>query len=525
MRYTVSSRWDSLAAFTADQTYNRLEGLGAKEPSPGFLRDVIDTFYEVGPKVALNPDLMTAHCANEAGKEGTGVPFQSVIYLTRGVIDGLGVTDGGDQGLAFDHGDDAALAHIVHLYAYVHGEIPKGHLLYGVRALDPRYQLVLDNGNAGRVVTVAGMTGKWWTGPDGHNAVIKQANAIFDEFTSPVDHPPEVVPMKDSTGVELNMTPNLIPEAGYVDSLVLDHETNAYDFLGPRTIRGVTLHRMLGWLESTDDYFHGGAPGLTDMGIDADATKMYRWNDATGAAHKDVSANRAPWASGPYRASAYGDGLKFANKYGVNAVNRDRRSLEIDGFYGDPWTDESMREYAQTTAHDAHNYGITWEQFPISNKDGFSFVCWHNEFTGTDYKECPGSVVMAQTDEFIGMVKGIMKAAQQTGIPIPPEPPKPIPVSPYPKGATEEWCRVVYDEVKVSWAAKPFAFDLKRAECRAWLAYCSSTIPAGGDYTDGHWGPLEKVIRRGNKGSNGRDYLYGNGFLYRQEPSSKQKGS
>ena len=354
--------------------------------------------------------------------------------------------------------------------------------------------------------------------------------SLPDAYTLPVDHEPQdqngdPMAIKDSEGYELDMTPGLIPEAGYADSLVLDRETNAYDFLGQRVIRGVTLHRMLGTLEGTNTYFHGNAPGLTDMGIDADGTKMYRWNDATGAAHAGVSANRAPWASGPYRAgSAYGDGLKFVNKYGVNAVNRDRRSLEIDGFYGDPWTDDSMREYAQTTAHDAHNYGITWEQFPYSPKDDCSFVCWHNEFCGTDYKECPGSVVMAQTDEFIGIVKGIMKSAQQIKATKPTEPAKPVPVSPYPKGMTEGLAKRFYGSVTVPWASEPFTFDIKRSECRAWLAFCTANLKPGESYEKGNWGALKDVIRRGDKGSDGRVYQWSNGFVYAVEPDDKQTG-
>jgi hypothetical protein len=368
----------------------------------------------------------------------------------------------------------------------------------------------------------------WAWNPDHITVLIaRAANYLPDvpdqEFSLPHEGGQPVI--IDSEGFELNMTPGLIPEAEYADSLVLDRETDAYDFLGQRVIRGVTLHRMLGSLEGTNTYFHSNAPGLTDMGIDADGTKMYRWNDATGAAHKDVSANRAPWASGPYRAAgAYGDGLKFVNKYGINAVNRDRRSLEIDGFYGDPWVHDSMREYAQTTAHDAHNYGVTWEQFPYVVKDDCSFVCWHNEFCGTDYKECPGSVVMAQTDEFIGMVKGIMKAAQQITASKPTEPPKPIPVSPYPKGMTAALAKRLYGSVKVPWASKPFIFDLKRSECRAWLTFCTANLKPGDSYEKGNWGRLSDVIRRGNKGSDGRVYQWANGFVYAVEPDDKQTG-
>ena len=383
---------------------------------------------------------------------------------------------------------------------------------------DPACPIVSNVEDLNRIYS--GNRATWATDPAYATKVLAVMERLFPDQTGESD-----TAVQDSEGFELNMTPGLIPEAGYADRLILDSQNQAWNNLGQRTIRGFVLHRMLGSLAGTDNYFRSGAGALTDMGQDADSDLVYRWNDPTGAAHAGVSANRAPWATGPYRATAYGDGLKFVNKYGVNAVNRDQRSWEIDGFYADPWSNEAMREAAQTCAHDAHNYGITWEQFPYSEKDGCSFVRWHNEFTGLDYKECPGSVVMNQTDQFIGMVKALMKAAQQTGVPIEPETPvTPIPVNPYPKGASPEWVREVYGELTVPWASEPFRFDLERSECRRWLAFCSSTIPPGGDYTDGNWGELKQVIRRGNKGDKGRDFRYANGLVIHQEPPDKQKG-
>jgi len=441
----------------------------------------------------------------------------------------LGVTGDPTQNEAsptFKNVAQAARAHVAHLLLYATGQINRGGLK---PADDPRYSAYRDAYGETSYPTLQGLTGRYAADPFYAAKIAQRQQEIYPIFTTPIEQPEggnSVV--KDSEGFELNMTPGLIPEAGYANRLVPDANNSAWDNLGPRTVRGVTLHRMLGSLEGTDNYFNQHAPGLTDMGAKASSNLVYRWNDETGAPHPGVSANRAPWASGPYKsAGAYGDGAKFVAKRGIDAINRDRRSLEIDQFYGDPWSAASMGEYAQTTAHDAHNYGITWEQFPYSPKDDCSFVCWHNEFCGTAYKECPGSIVMGQTDDFIALVKGIMKAAQQVKVTQPGEPPPvvvPVPVNPYPKGATEEWVRVVYGSVKVSWASKPFTFDINRSECRAWLLHCTSTIPQGGDYTQGQWGPLEKVIRRGKKGVNGRDYLYGNEFIYRQEPPDKQHG-
>lgn len=338
---------------------------------------------------------------------------------------------------------------------------------------------------------------------------------------------------------DLNMTKGLIPMPTFSDWLIPDANNQAWDDLGQRTVKGFVLHRQLGSNLGTNGYFRtlstGGSAGLTDYGQDAQTGDVIRWNDPLGAAHDvdymmsnnqrvkgHVSANRAGWASGVYN-GAYGDGLKFAQKYGINAINRDEASWEIDRFYGDAWSAKAMQIAAQACAHYAHDYGIPWDQFPIAPQDGFSFVRWHQEFTLGTGKVCPGDVVMAQTDTFIGLVKAILKQYQTAGAPETPEPPKPIPVSPYPTGMTEQLARELYGSVSVSWASKPFAFDLKRSECRAWLEFGKGTIPKNGTYKDGNWGVLERVIRRGNKGSTGRVYQYSNGFIYYQAPAKDQK--
>ena len=467
------------------------------------------------------PDAFIA-CAQSFHETGN---YSSQWWAERLNPAGIGVTGDDTQNAAsptFATPMQAARAQIAHLTLYATGAIDRGGLK---PADDPRYLAYRDEYGSSVFPTLQGLTGRWGVDPFYAAKIAQRQQEIYPVFTTPVEQPPAGgSTVKDSEGYELNMTPGLIPEAGYADRLIPDRNNDAWDDLGQRHIKGFVLHRMLGSLAGTDSYFNQHAQGLTDMGAQASSDLVYRWNDPTGAAHPGVSPNRAGWATGPLRATAYGDGLKFANKYGINAINRDQRSWEIDGYYGDPWSKAAMQEAAQTCACDAHNYGITWEQFPIAPQDGFSFVRWHNETTGTDYKECPGSVVMAQTDDFIAMTKGIMKAAQQIRAQPPAEPPKPIPVSPYPKGMTPELARELYGSFTVTWASKPFAFDINRSECRRWLAWSTQHIPAGGDYTAGNWGTLVNVIRRGNKGSNGRDYVYSNGLVIHQEPPDKQKG-
>ena len=213
-------------------------------------------------------------------------------------------------------------------------------------------------------------------------------------------------------------------------------DSRAWDDLGPRVIRGVTWHRMQGTLWGTDSYFRGEAlsRALTDYGIgvahvDGPAADglILRWNDPRG--------RRAPWASGPYqRNGAYGDGAKFVAAHGVNAINRDRVSIEIAGYFpfgpvtqNTPLTEASRAALAALTAYWADQAKIPWTSFPMVPGQNYSFVAWHDEFCGTAYKPCPGPVVKEETDALIERVRTILKTYQEktmsepkaeTGIPV-----------------------------------------------------------------------------------------------------------
>ncbi|HET7095535.1 MAG TPA: hypothetical protein VFI22_18735, partial [Thermomicrobiales bacterium] len=97
-----------------------------------------------------------------------------------------------------------------------------------------------------------------------------------------------------------------------VDRIIPPGLNTAWDDLGPRTIRGVCLHRMLGTLEGTDAWFRGGAraSARTDFGI-GDG-RIFQWTPLRG--------RMAPWASGPAN-DVEGDGVAFIRRYGIAAVN------------------------------------------------------------------------------------------------------------------------------------------------------------------------------------------------------------
>lgn len=219
-----------------------------------------------------------------------------------------------------------------------------------------------------------------------------------------------------------------VPHPAAQEKWVLDIENTAWDDLGPRTVKGVVWHRMIGSLAGTNIFFRGMSAaqwtkegGLTDYGVgvggfDIDSLDgvIYRWNDPLGHTHTGVSADRAGWASGVVNAP-YGDGLAFLNDYGydLNIVNRDQASIEISGNYDTPLTAKSKSAVAHLTAYWADQAKIPWDAFPIIPGKGYSFVRWHQEFTIGTGKVCPGQVVMDATPVLIEMVRAILKKYQE----------------------------------------------------------------------------------------------------------------
>jgi hypothetical protein len=223
-----------------------------------------------------------------------------------------------------------------------------------------------------------------------------------------------------------------VPHPPYVDRLILKPEGVGWDNLGKRTPRGIVLHRMIGSLQGTDSWFRRPeVKSLTDYGVGVAATDgaklagtIYRWNDPRGI--------RSGWASGPARAP-WGDGKIFVAAHGINAVNRDLVSCEISGEYGTPLDSLSFAAIASLIAYWADQYSVPWESFPRIPAEGRSFVLWHNQFTGRDYKECPGAIVMDQTDELVAAARAILQKHQQSAPPAPDPSPSYVSPGPIPK--------------------------------------------------------------------------------------------
>jgi hypothetical protein len=294
-----------------------------------------------------------------------------------------------------------------------------------------------------------------------------------------------------------------VPHPPFLDRPIQKPAGWGQDDLGPRTVKGVVWHRMIGSLWGTDAYFRQPTTkALTDYGVGVlaqdgadNAGVIIRWNNPLG--------RQSGWASGSFSSFAYGDGLAFVNKYGINAINRDEASVEISGLtYDVPLDPASKASVAAITAYWADQYEVPWDVFPIAPQDGFSFVRWHNEF-GPDEgtKKCPGAVVMDATPELIEMTRAILKQYQERegSQPVPPkEEPPVVTDGKYPEGMDAGIAAMLFGKVTVGKTV--YQFDPKGPVSKAWLLRGKTT---------GLWPELVKV-----KTFDTRTYfVFGDGFV------------
>lgn len=203
-----------------------------------------------------------------------------------------------------------------------------------------------------------------------------------------------------------------VPLPAIVDHLIPDSETNSWDDLGQRIVRGVVLHRNLGTLVEVEELFRERERyALDDFGVGHESGQIWMWNDPTGAPHTGVSPNRAPWANGPV-SNPNGDAPRFISLYGNDAINRDLVSITVTGGSDDLLSDICQQSVASLIAYCADLAGIHWSDFPHVKEDGYMFVMLHKEFNGDGI--CPGP---ALTDATLGIVNmaGELLRQYQTG--------------------------------------------------------------------------------------------------------------
>ena len=424
--FTASDLIRGATRGTAAQATAYLTRIGAKVD---FI-EVVTEVYRVAPLVGLDAGIVIAQMAVETDY------FRSLLFVRDGNTGGLGID--GDNTTTYTttspfqrlRGKQAALVHMATLWIKLYG--PKVILpeplkpaealaiawLARVRRMAgdtnwPKVERITDLNIHFRSVITGDTEATWAWDETYQDTIVARANAIFPGA-------PDWKAWSNSTVPAGGVVPTLIiygrvPHPPFVDKPIIKRAGHGQDNLGKREVYGIVLHRMLGTLEGTNTYFREDeVEALTDYGIGTTYTdgflkngKIYRWNNPRGY--------QSGWASGPVK-KPYGDGLRFVNQYGINAVNRFQASVEVSGIeYDDPITQEVKRAIAAIIAYWADQRKISWITFPIG-PEGYSFVRWHQEFTLGSGKICPGSVIMDATNESIEMARAIMKQ-YQTGFP------------------------------------------------------------------------------------------------------------
>jgi hypothetical protein len=395
-------------SITADQAIAYATSKGALGGYRAYLRFI----WARAPKLGLNPLAVMGQWCDETAT-GTSPRWQ------RGDPAGIGIFSDATASTLSDQltGEQSAAIHLVELATKLDRSVPSPDRVGGidVAAIDPHLQRVLQF--VGRAdwpeittlhdlrIPLAGGDFTWAQNQAYGDQIADHMNAIA-AFA-------KEAPMPDPA-----ITFGRVPHHAFLDRPIAKDEGAGQNNLGRRTVKGVSWHRMLGTLWGTDDFFRQpSTKALTDYGVGVAATdgddhdgEVLRWNDPLGV--------QSGWASGTYSSAAYGDGAAFVAKYGIDAINRDRASIEISGNYDTPLSEASRQAIAALTAYWADQAHIPWDVFPIVPADGFSFVCWHNEF-GPDFgqKVCPGSVVMQETGALIERTREILRAAQLSAAP------------------------------------------------------------------------------------------------------------
>jgi hypothetical protein len=260
--------------------------------------------------------------------------------------------------------------------------------------------------------------------------------------------------------------------------LTPDRKPRGWSRVGPRRIVGTCVHRMEGTLHGSEQHFlsddRHGRDALTDFGIggaldgDLDGV-IWEW-----LAEGD---DRSPWASGPSD-GLEGDGLAFVRAYGIAAINRDLRSVELSGNGDTPVTPKQFESLCRLLAYIHDRAGVPWTQFPRHPVSGVVTQLQRWEIAR---KECPGRTVRKLTDAYQDPTRAIMRAAQIGAevigrVPAPPSPnpePKPVGIESMVAWQFGSTTRTLADGTLERWRPEDpprrFAFDPKGVISNAWL--------------------------------------------------------
>jgi hypothetical protein len=199
--------------------------VGTRQPAradavEAYLKEV----YRLGRRVGINADIVAVQAIHETDW------FRSHWWKERLNPAGIGITGDAAQNEAsrtWEKGEDAARAHVVHLWLYAEGEdLPDD--LRPFRALDPRWDAAVAAGKAGKTKTLAALAGTWAADEEYAEKIVRHLNAIFPDAPPPLPAPPSDESL-DAVGQALQKRVVLL-NMGHRHSIKPGGATREYDW-------------------------------------------------------------------------------------------------------------------------------------------------------------------------------------------------------------------------------------------------------------------------------------------------------
>lgn len=291
------------------------------------------------------------------GSEETDA-WTSPIWKSRLNPVGLGVTDGGDDGIGYANGADAARAHLVHLSAYVKGHEPKVKTFL---SLDPRWQKVFEAGYDGSVKTLDDLVGRWASDPGYAGKIRDHLRGIQNAIVTPGSTPQAAIGGAAlPASIKLLSTGNWNERTfGQAPLAIVYHITDSMD-----------LQSTLSWFQEP------ASKASSHVVIDRDGT-IYQLVSSmkTAWTNNDIKNPRQdiPWLNEAIRQNWINGGPMSLNDFTL--------TIEHVGTPNDPPTDAQYKSSIALSAYWKDRYGI---------KPGRGRMLRHSDINSVDRSHCPG---------------------------------------------------------------------------------------------------------------------------------------
>jgi hypothetical protein len=448
-----------------------------------FLAEYFTELYRLCQKYQLDFSILVAQSANETGK------WKSAIWNQYGNPAGIGVTgtdtsSGTNYSLVYVNGKEAARAHVVHMQAYVRGQITEAAgELHDYIELDPRYDAVFQANYDGTIRRIEdfNVNGRWAllnNPPPYGTRIVNDGLAAWPGLPDQ-DDPPVEVPTTPEEPIPMPNVYKRVPHPPYIDLPVSKPSGGGYGYTqiptGSRRIVGVMNHETQGrgtgpWYRDFFSCPNGDrcSDALVDYLIQRDG-KIYRLNDPRN--------NRSPWANGG-TLGLEGDGPAFYARFGATGVNNALISIEFEKTDGENYTEAQVQSGGLLNAYWHDQDEQDWDTYPYVPRYSCVTSLAHYEIGTTN---C-GQGELDDIGKLQAVAKGEMKKwqtqADGPSVPEAPEVPEQPEIPTLPGGLTVAEAAKRFGTLTrhaPDGSTKVMPFDPKGPISLSWLHRCVET--------------------------------------------------